>query len=92
MRKTIVKSVLLTLFAELVGPTNRAQNRVIYQSVSQPALEYLYYAISAVPLSPRQKYQLARPTRALAPYRSETREDYYIFMTALVDLGEAPEK
>ena len=25
-------------------------------------------------------------------YRSETREDYYIFMTALVDFGEAPEK
>jgi hypothetical protein len=23
-------------------------------------------------------------------YRSETREDYYIFMTALVDLGEGP--
>jgi hypothetical protein len=58
--------------------------------VGQSALAYLYNAIPAVPLSPRQKYQLARPTERL--HRSETREDYYIFMTALVDFGEAAEK
>jgi hypothetical protein len=57
--------------------------------VGQSALGCLQNAIPAVSLSPRQKYQLARPTSL---YRSEAREDYYIFMTALVDFGEAAKK